>query len=178
MERKVNELDNIVSSKKPVIWIPDAHNVSVDWITDDIAVGMQPANNAQVGKLVDEGATNFLCLHRRKISYQPEDFGINFKHIKIADNKLMYLNDAIEGIDFIHDAIQNNEKVFVHCEVGISRSPMMVMLYFIIYEQLNFTEAMAKVAKHRCVINPDRSLLGLDLIIDLMNHYSIVSSSQ
>jgi hypothetical protein len=156
---------------KSIIWTPESTDDNYQWITDSIAVGMEPPNSATVKKIIGDGSNNFLCLHRKDPAYNVEDFNINFKQIKIADGELISLKQAKEGIDFIRNAIENNEKVFVHCEMGVSRSAMMVILYFIAYHRMNFTDALTKVMEKRPVINPSEALINFDLIIDLKNYY-------
>jgi len=162
---------NIWKPQRGQIWIPTSANTkdNYDWITENIAVGMQPPNENTMDQLLQEGVEYFLCLHRKEPSYDIND--LNFKQIKLADGELMPFKKVIEGIDFIEEVISQNKKVLVHCEMGISRSAMMVMLYFITHLGLNFTEAFTKVMDKRSIINPNKNLIDYDLLIDLMNYY-------
>ena len=156
---------------KTSIWTPQSDDSNYHWITQDIAIGMEPPNKATIKKIIEDGANNFLCLHRKEPGYDREGFNINFKQIKVADNQLLSFNQAKKGIDFIEECIEKGEKVFVHCEMGVSRSAMFVVLYFITHSKMNFTEAMVKIMEKRSCAHPSQALINFDLIIDLINHY-------
>jgi protein-tyrosine phosphatase len=67
------------------------------------------------------------------------------------ENLLRYFN---EGIKFIDDAIQKGGKIFVHCAMGMSRSPTIVIAYLMVKMNLDPKEAFHYVKKRRPIINP------------------------
>jgi protein-tyrosine phosphatase len=83
--------------------------------------------------------------------------------------ELLYLpiNDG-EGITgeifaqvtgFIHQQIQRDRQVLVHCQMGISRSATMVLAYLVEYEGMSLGRAYAQVVRHRPMIYPHPALL-------------------
>jgi len=154
---------------KTEVWTPDKSDYN--WITEDIAVGMQPRDNDAIEELIDDGISNILCLHRVALPYDPFKYNIGFEHIKIADGALMPLECAKSGINFISNSLQKKEKILVHCEMGVSRSPMMVVLYLITHGKMDFKTALSYVIEKRPSAHPFPNLVDLDLVINLLHYY-------
>lgn len=115
----------------------------------------------------DDVASNYEMLKEKKITHvlnlttsfknQFEDKFV-YKTIKIDDN----LNENIykyfnESFEFIDDAIKDeNSRVLVHCNMGVSRSPSFIIAYLLqkrVYE--TYIDAYDHVAKCRCIIYPN-----------------------
>ncbi len=70
---------------------------------------------------------------RLKFDYPPEITG---KHIIMADEMDVKLSDHLnKALEFIHQNIDNNttNKILIHCDAGISRSPTIVIAYLMRY---------------------------------------------
>jgi len=80
-----------------------------------------------------------------------------------TSNLLRYLPDTLR---FIHDAIQLQKKVFVHCDAGISRSTSVVIAYYMAVRQWPYRQALDFVrARRSCTFPNDgfqRQLESLD----------------
>lgn len=57
--------------------------------------------------------------------------------------------------EFIEQARKENKKVVVHCEVGMSRSPTIVISYLMKYKNINLREAYNLVKSRRPIIQPN-----------------------
>ena len=62
--------------------------------------------------------------------------------------------------DFIHEQVQQEKTVLVHCNMGVSRSTTMVMAYLIQYEGMSLGEAFGTVREGREVARPHGALLA------------------
>jgi dual specificity MAP kinase phosphatase len=91
--------------------------------------------------------------------YHLEQF--QYYHIPADDtqkqNLLEYFDQAYS---FIHNAIENNEKVLVHCVAGISRSPAIVIGFLMRYANMNMNEAYDFVKRKRSIVSPNLNFMG------------------
>lgn len=69
---------------------------------------------------------------------------------------------------FIHEQIQNNGAVLVHCTMGISRSTAAVMAYLIEYHGMSLEQALATIRAGRKQAYPHRALVA-----SLIRHYRL-----
>lgn len=60
-----------------------------------------------------------------------------------------------EAIKFIDEGIDNNKKVLVHCQAGISRSPTIVIAYLMYKYNLSMNDAYSKVKDIRPIVAPN-----------------------
>jgi predicted protein tyrosine phosphatase len=81
-----------------------------------------------------------------------------------------YINgDVIDQItQFIAHRVEANQRVLVHCHMGISRSVSMVMAYLIAYEGMTLGEAFGTVREGRESAYPHEMLL-----VSLIEHYDL-----
>jgi protein-tyrosine phosphatase len=56
---------------------------------------------------------------------------------------------------FIDRAVRNKENILIHCIVGVSRSPSMVIYYVMKKLNLNYQDAFNFVKSKRSIINPN-----------------------
>jgi len=53
------------------------------------------------------------------------------------------------AVEFIHNQIQNNQSVMVHCAAGLGRAGTILACYFIKYEKYSATQAIEKIRSER-----------------------------
>lgn len=58
-------------------------------------------------------------------------FSINYYSLPIPDRGIPTMNEALTTIKWIQNQLKNNEKVFVHCNLGRGRGPLLTALYLI-----------------------------------------------
>jgi predicted protein tyrosine phosphatase len=75
--------------------------------------------------------------------------------------------------DFIHEQIQNEKTVLVHCNQGISRSTTMVIAYLIKYEGMSLGEAFGTVREGREIARPHGALMA-----SLIDYYDLPYTPQ
>ncbi len=54
-----------------------------------------------------------------------------YLYLPTVDNTPPSLDDLRKGSAFIHEEIQRDGRVYVHCEAGVGRAPTMVAAYFV-----------------------------------------------
>lgn len=81
-----------------------------------------------------------------------------------SSNLLRHLPDTLR---FIHDSIQLQKKVFVHCDAGVSRSTSVVIAYYMATHRWPYRQALEFVRARRSCTFPNegfqRQLESLDL---------------
>ncbi|CAG9783401.1 unnamed protein product [Diatraea saccharalis] len=59
------------------------------------------------------------------------------------------------SLPFIHEAIENNENILIHCNAGVSRTSMVAIAYLIKYRNMTYEDAYALIKLKRPAINPN-----------------------
>ena len=73
-----------------------------------------------------------------------------YLHIKMSDKPTFDLNLHLDcALEFIHNALNNDGRVLVHCYAGISRSASIVVAYLIRYNSLTLAEALSLCKQKR-----------------------------
>jgi protein-tyrosine phosphatase len=86
-----------------------------------------------------------------KFSPSVEEYNQMIKNMEEYQNMPM-----IEiAYQFIDRAVRNKENILIHCIVGVSRSPSMVIYYVMKKLNLNYQDAFNFVKSKRSIINPN-----------------------
>jgi len=81
---------------------------------------------------------------------------IMFKKLPIRDSKRFnILNYLEEGVEFIAEAVSSSRNILVYCNMGVSRSPTIVIAYLVKELQIPTDEAESLVLKSRPEIFPN-----------------------
>lgn len=84
------------------------------------------------------------------------NLGIKTHYIKIYDGDEQPIGDYFDSaIAFIDGALQQGNAVYVHCYVGVSRSPTIVAAYLIKQRQLTTEQALKYISERRPCIDPN-----------------------
>ncbi|CAB3989828.1 dual specificity phosphatase 14-like [Paramuricea clavata] len=85
-----------------------------------------------------------------------DSHGIEKFRIKIGDMPGAKIDEHFDKVsDLIEGRRQQNQKVFVHCVAGISRSSTLVLAYLMKYQNLSLVEAHYLVKSKRKMIRPN-----------------------
>jgi predicted protein tyrosine phosphatase len=82
--------------------------------------------------------------------------GVLHMSIRMYDSDAEPIYDVFErAVAFIHDAMNSNGAVYVHCLMGISRSPTLVAAYLMSHRAMNAEQALAFLIEKRPIVCPN-----------------------
>lgn len=91
-----------------------------------------------------------------------EDLNIKFFGCNLMDIDNCKIEDHfIPATDFMHEALQSEGIILVHCLVGVSRSASLVLAYLVRYRRMGLEDAMKLVFKRRFIWPNDGFLYKL-----------------
>ena len=87
--------------------------------------------------------------------------GINYCHINLTDNPNIDITQFFdEAFSFIELARKNGGKLLVHCKLGISRSPAILIGYFIKYKGFSNVSALNFLKLKRTQVHPNQGFIS------------------
>ncbi|CAF0948541.1 unnamed protein product [Rotaria sordida] len=136
----------------------DIDNHPMTHIIDGLYIGSE-SNAKNLEELSSEQIQCIVNVTSHVPLYHSEQF--QYCHLPADDtqkqNLLEYFDQAYS---FIHNAIENNEKVLVHCVAGISRSPAIVIGFLMRYAKMNMNDAYDFVKRKRSIVSPNLNFMG------------------
>jgi hypothetical protein len=108
----------------------------------------------EIDKLKEFGITHIITV----MAGVPEMYPNIFKYytIDVCDRKYVDLKQWFNQCsEFIDNAIQNNGKVLVHCQKGVSRSVTIVAAYLISKKGYTYSKAINIMKEKRTCVNPN-----------------------
>lgn len=118
--------------------------------------------NLYLGDVKDAYNYNFLRSKRIvyiiNVSDFPNRFGNHFKYIRLPLND--HPNENISQYfttisKIIVNALNNKQPVLVHCSMGMSRSPTLVIAFLIQHVNMTLDQAFSHVKQRRPIIDPN-----------------------
>ncbi|CAF1328022.1 unnamed protein product [Rotaria magnacalcarata] len=136
----------------------DLQHYPMTHIIDGLFIGSE-SNARNLEELSSTQIRHIVNVTSHVPAYHSDQF--NYYHISADDTqKQNLLNHFDQAYKFIHKAIENNEKVLVHCVAGISRSPAIVISFLMRYAQMNMKDAYEFVKKKRPIVSPNINFMG------------------
>jgi protein-tyrosine phosphatase len=134
-------------------WQPDLH-----WLTDSLAVGgcfpMDGATHLaeahRIGAIVDLRGEH--CDDQRSLTAA----GIDFLHLPTPDLEPATPAMLDTGVAFVREHLDRGEKVLIHCQHGIGRSPLLA-LCVLVDLGLEPLDALTLAKDRRAAVSPSRS---------------------
>ncbi|KAM8939691.1 dual specificity protein phosphatase 4 isoform 3-T3 [Pelodytes ibericus] len=84
-----------------------------------------------------------------------------YKCIPVEDNHKADISSwFMEAIEYIDSVKDNNGRVLVHCQAGISRSATICLAYLMMTKRVKLEEAFEFVKQRRSIISPNFSFMG------------------
>ena len=108
--------------------------------------------------LREKNISNILTIHEYpcELGKDPNFSYIKFKHISINDRPNIIIKQYFEECnEFIKSAHDKKENVYVHCEMGISRSVSIVIAYMMYSKNISVNDAIDYVRSKRSQIDPN-----------------------
>ncbi|MBI2128874.1 dual specificity protein phosphatase family protein [Candidatus Woesearchaeota archaeon] len=124
-------------------------------ITKLIYIGTNQCCSSHFKKsLIKKGVRADISLEEMRLD-QP--FGVGYYlWLPTKDHKAPAFKQLLIGANFIKKLVDNEVKVYVHCEHGHARAPTLVAAYFIL-EGKTAIEAIKLIKRKRPIIHPNRS---------------------
>ncbi|RWS08063.1 dual specificity protein phosphatase 16-like protein, partial [Leptotrombidium deliense] len=96
------------------------------------------------------------------------NYGVGVRNIDFTKTLVICINDSMnaniykyfnKATNYIHDKLQQNKSVIVHCAAGRSRSASIVIAYLIRYYNMSLQDAYVFVHNKRSCIDPNDNFL-------------------
>ncbi len=116
-------------------------------ITPHLYIGPQ-YNKLGKRRLEKEGIQHDVNL---RIEFDDAAHGLaleQYCYLPTIDDDAPTIEHLEQGVAFIEQAINNNQKVYIHCAGGIGRAPTMAVAYFI-SQGMSLNNAIALIKKRR-----------------------------
>ncbi|OMJ69711.1 hypothetical protein SteCoe_32499 [Stentor coeruleus] len=113
---------------------------------------------SNINFLLDKSISHILICAKELNPKFPKDF--NYRKLDILDTKRFNLKPYFdEAIRFIQSALNSRENVLVHCNLGISRSPSIVIAYLIYQCDMSYSKAFRYISKLHPTAYPNPSFV-------------------
>jgi protein-tyrosine phosphatase len=119
---------------------------SLRWITQDLAVGYSPKSYEDLDFIREQGvgAIVNLCAECYDLNEIEKDAGFEVYYLPISDESAPDVEDMQKALLWLDDAINQGQKVLVHCRFGIGRTGTFVIAY-LLKNGFSLDDALEKV---------------------------------
>lgn len=104
----------------------------------------------------------------KEIEY-PLDTKFEWKlyNFPIIDGDYVTFVENMDAVaDRIYQALKKKQKIYIHCAVGVSRSPALLVYFFMIKKNLKYYDIVRSLTKRRRCININEEFADALLSID------------
>jgi protein-tyrosine phosphatase len=131
------------------IFIGNAHSVICNYATKDPDILEERNIKVVISALTEEEYDDYMIAK--------EDFPeIEWHRLVIDDDEDERISEHFFSVHkIISDALTHNKNVIVHCAAGMSRSPTLVIAYFMIENRWSYEETINFVKKKRPIVEPN-----------------------
>ena len=131
------------------IFIGNAHSVIGNYATKDADILEERNIKVVISALTEEEYEDYMIAK--------EDFpNIEWHRLVIDDDEDERISEYFFSVHkIISNALTHNKNIIVHCAAGMSRSPTLVIAYFMIENRWSYEEAINFVRKRRPIVEPN-----------------------
>jgi len=119
------------------------------WLIENKLAGSAiPTSKDEVQWLHEQGVKSIVTIREEPLDNDWIN-KMNYLHVLSDDMGVPTFEDLANSIDFIHERIQNNEPVLVHCLAGMGRTGTILACYMIKYQNMSAEDAIQHIREKR-----------------------------
>ena len=119
------------------------------WLINNKLAGCgMPTSMSELDWVLKQGIRSIITMTEESL---PQSWikDVKYLHVPTEDLTAPDMEKIDEAIEFIHNRIQNNEPVMVHCAAGIGRTGTILACYLVKYQNMTVNNAIEKVRRER-----------------------------
>ena len=119
------------------------------WLIEERLAGSgMPTSFGEFDWIMNQGVKSVVTMTENAL---PDNWveDIEYLHVPTPDLTAPDLDRLDSAVEFIHEQIQNNRAVMVHCAAGMGRAGTVLACYFVKYKKLSAEDAIEKIRDER-----------------------------